>query len=171
MAERMTTLPLDKKSLLGELAGAGDGRTDPEGEPADARGELAEPFDGLPRGTRMGHVHLCVADVAETIAFYRDVLGFALMAALGEQAAFLSAGGYHHHLGTNTWESRDAGQPPAGSAALRHATVLLPSEAERDRALARLAGAGVEPRAVDGGALVADPCGNPILLAVAEGRP
>jgi catechol 2,3-dioxygenase len=166
----MTTLPLDTESLLGELADAGDGRADPESKPANAGEELGgEPFDGLPRGTRMGHVHLCVADVAETIAFYRDVLGFALMAALGEQAAFLSAGGYHHHLGANTWESRGAGQPPEGSAALRHATVVLPSDAERERALARLADAGVEPRAVGDGALVADPCGNPILLVSAKG--
>lgn len=155
VAERMTTMPLDTQSLLGELPDA-----------------AVEPFDGLPRGTTMGHVHLCVADVAEAIAFYRDVLGFALMASFGSQAAFLSAGGYHHHLGANTWESRGAGQPPAGSAALRHATVLLPNDGEREKALARLAEAGIEPRAAAaGGALVADPCGNPILLASAEGPP
>jgi catechol 2,3-dioxygenase len=148
VAERMATLPLDTASLLGELA-------DPAGEQ----------FDGIPAGTSMGHVHLCVADVGETIAFYRDLLGFGLMAVLGSQAAFLSAGGYHHHLGANVWESRGAGQPPAGSAALRYATVVLPGEAERERALARLADAGVASQPLDGGALVLDPCGNPILLA------
>ena len=153
VAERMTTLPLDTASLLGELA-------DPAGEP----------FEGLPSGTSMGHVHLCVSDVAETIAFYREQLGFGLMAQLGSQAAFLSAGGYHHHLGANVWESRGAGQPPAGSAALRYATVVLPSGLDLDAALARLSDAGVESQASDGGALVRDPSGNPILLVSAGGR-
>ncbi|HEX5309185.1 MAG TPA: VOC family protein [Solirubrobacteraceae bacterium] len=153
VAERMTTLPLDTASLLGELA-----------DPA------AEPFEGLPAGTSMGHVHMCVADVEETIAFYRDLLGFGLMAALGQQAAFLSAGGYHHHLGANVWESRGAGQPPPDAAALRHATVVLPSERDREQALARLSDGGVESQPLDGGALVRDPSGNPILLALAEGN-
>jgi catechol 2,3-dioxygenase len=154
VAERMTTLPLDTTSLLGELA-------DPAGEP----------FEGLPSGTSMGHVHLCVSDIGATIAFYRDLLGFGLMAQLGAQAAFLSAGRYHHHLGANVWESRGAGQPPADSAALRYATVLLPSDVERERVLARLSDAGIASQATEGGVLVRDPSGNPILLVVAEGRP
>src|SRR5207237_808262 len=84
------------------------------------RADLAvEPFDGLPGGTIMGHVHLKVADVTETVRFYRDLLGFGLMAQLGSQAAFLSAGGYHHHIGANTWESAGASPPPSGSASLR----------------------------------------------------
>src|SRR3954470_3105466 len=87
VAARMTTIPLDVESLLGELD-----------DPA------SEPFDGLARGTVMGHVHLKVAAIADTVAFYRDVLGFGLMAQLGAQAAFLAAGGYHHHIGANTWE-------------------------------------------------------------------
>ena len=94
VAQRMTTLPLDVDDLFRELD-----------DPA------TEPFDGLPAGTVMGHVHLRVAAIPETVAFYRDLLGFGLMAQLGNQAAFLSAGGYHHHLGANTWES--AGAPPA----------------------------------------------------------
>ena len=112
----MTTLPLDVDGLLGELE-----------DPA------SEPFDGLPAGTVMGHVHLKVARIPETVAFYRDVLGFALMAQLGPYAAFLSAGGYHHHLGANTWESAGASPPPPGSAALRHATIVLPDGEARDR--------------------------------------
>ena len=116
--ERMTTLPLDVGSLMGELA-------DPE----------PEPFEQLPDGTVMGHVHLKVASIADTVAFYRDVLGFDLMAQLGEQAAFLAAGGYHHHIGANTWESAGAPPPPEGSAALRHVTIVLPDAAERDRVL------------------------------------
>jgi catechol 2,3-dioxygenase len=153
VAERMTTLPLDTPGLLGELA---DPRT--------------EPFGGLPSKTTMGHVHLCVADIPATVVFYRDVLGFGLMASLGSHAAFLSAGDYHHHLGANTWESAGASQPPSGTAALRCATVLLPSELERDRALTRLADAGVEPRLGERGALVHDPSGNPILLVAAEAQ-
>jgi catechol 2,3-dioxygenase len=148
VAERMTTLPLDTSSLFDELAAP-----------------VSEPFDGLPGGTTMGHVHLCVADIPRTIAFYRDVLGFGLMASLGGQAAFLSAGGYHHHLGANTWESARAGQPPQGFAGLRMATVVLPSELERDRTVARAAAAGYEGVVRDEGVLVRDPSGNPIVLA------
>ena len=94
----MTTLPLDVEGLLHELE-------DP----------FAERFDGLPPATVMGHVHLKVAKIPETIAFYRDVIGFALMAQLGPYAAFLSAGGYHHHLGANTWESYGASRPRRGA--------------------------------------------------------
>lgn len=162
VAERMTTLPLDTSSLFAELAGPASGSLDPAaGEPVDA---LEAPFDGLPAGTVMGHVHLCVADIPRTIAFYRDVLGFALMASLGGQAAFLSAGGYHHHLGANTWESAGADQPPEGSAALKQVTIVLPSVAERDSVVARPAAAGYELRHLGDGVLVHDPSGNPILL-------
>jgi catechol 2,3-dioxygenase len=141
--ELMTTVPLDVDDLLGVLD-----------DPA------SEPFDGLPRGTRMGHVHFQVADLAETVRFYRDALGFALTARLGDRAAFLSAGGYHHHVGANTWHSAGAGPPAPGSAALLHATVVLPDAAERDR-LAEAAG-GAEER--DGGLLVRDPSGNALVL-------
>ena len=113
----------------------------------------------------MGHVHLRVADVASTVAFYRDVLGFALMAQLGAQAAFLSAGGYHHHLGANIWESRGAGPPPPGLAALRHATIVVPDAAERDRVLARAAAAGRVEGGPDG-PVVRDPSGNALVLTV-----
>jgi catechol 2,3-dioxygenase len=164
----MTTLPLDTSSLFAELAAPAGGLLDPASESLDPGSEpvdpLKVPFDGLPAGTTMGHVHLCVADIPRTIAFYRDVLGFALMASLGGQAAFLSAGGYHHHLGTNTWESAGADQPPEGSAALRQATIVLPSEAERDLVAARVADAGYELRYLEDGVLVHDPSGNPILL-------
>lgn len=150
VAERMTTLPLDVKDLLGELD-----------DPA------TEPFDGLPGGTVMGHVHLKVAEIESTVGFYRDLLGFGLMAQLGPQAAFLAAGGYHHHLGANIWESAGASPPEPGMAALRHATVVLPDEAERNRVLARLAEAGREPEQGEGGPVVRDPSGNAILLAAA----
>jgi catechol 2,3-dioxygenase len=147
---RMTTLPLDTRSLLGELE-----------DPASA------PFDLLPEGAVMGHVHLKVADIADTVAFYRDVLGFGLMAQLGAQAAFLAAGGYHHHLGANTWESAGTSPPPPGTAALRQATIVLPDDAERGRVLARLERAGHETRSDGDGPVAVDPSGNALLLAVA----
>jgi catechol 2,3-dioxygenase len=148
VVERMTTEPLDVDSLLGELA-----------DPA------ADAFEGLADGTTMGHVHLRVADVDETVRFYRDVLGMALMAQLGPAAAFLSAGGYHHHVGGNTWESRGASPAPAGSATLRHATIVLPDERERDSVAARVADSGQEPEPREDGILVRDPSGNALLLA------
>jgi catechol 2,3-dioxygenase len=144
----MTTEPLDVSSLLGELD-----------DPA------TEPFDGLPAGTEMGHVHLQVADTAEAIVFYRDVLGFELMADLFGSAAFFGAGGYHHHIGANTWQSRGAGPPPPGSAALRHATIVLPDAGERDRVAGRVADAGEEPEERADGVLVRDPSGIALLLA------
>jgi catechol 2,3-dioxygenase len=147
VAQRLTTIPLDVDDLLAELE-----------DPA------SEPFDGLPEGTRVGHVHLRVADVDETVRFYRDVLGFDLMAQLGPAAAFLAAGGYHHHLGANTWESRGAPPPPAGSATLRHATILVPGRDELERVVARAADAGQEPEPVEGGVLVRDPSANALLL-------
>jgi catechol 2,3-dioxygenase len=148
--ERMTTLPLDVASLTAELS-----------DPA------SEPFDGLPDGTVMGHVHLKVASIPETVAFYRDVIGFDLMAQLGEQAAFLAAGGYHHHIGANTWESAGAPPPPEGLAALRHATIVLPDAAERDRVVERLDQAGHLPGESDDGPRVRDPSGNVLVLALA----
>jgi catechol 2,3-dioxygenase len=147
--ERMTTLPLDVDSILNELDDPG-----------------TAPFDGLPDGTVMGHLHLKVADVDSTIGFYRDVMGFALMAQLGPMAAFLAAGGYHHHLGSNTWESAGAQPPPEGSAALRHGTIVLPDSAERDRVVGRLEHAGIDVAELGGEPLVRDPAGNALVLAV-----
>jgi catechol 2,3-dioxygenase len=115
----------------------------------------------------MGHVHLRVASIPETVAFYRDVVGFGLMAKLGPFAAFLSAGGYHHHLGANTWESAGAGPPPAGSAALQHATVVLPDTDERERILQRAGAAGLTAETVAGDPLIRDPSGNGLLFVTA----
>ena len=145
--QRMTTMPLDVQSLLGELD-----------DPA------TEPFDGLPDGTLMGHVHLRVADVPATVEFYNGVLGMGVMAQLGPAAAFLSAGGYHHHIGANVWESRGASPAPAGAAALRHATIVLPDPAERDLVAGRVADAGQEPQEWENGVLVHDPSRNTLLL-------
>jgi catechol 2,3-dioxygenase len=141
---RMGTWPLDLDDLLSEL-------DDPE----------HATFGGLADGTRMGHVHLRVADVDDAIAFYRDTVGFDVMAELRNQAAFLSAGGYHHHLGANTWESRGAPQAPADTARLLHYTIVVPDDAARDALLDRV---GAE----DG--FARDPSGNAFVVDVADGR-
>ena len=141
--DRMTTLPLDVQDLLAEV-------DDDE-------------FDGLPGATDMGHVHLRVADVDDAVRFYGDALGFELMVRFGAQAAFLSAGGYHHHVGANTWESRGAPPAPEGTARLRRATVVLPDAAERDRLTSAL-----PHEDTDAGPLVRDPSGNGIVLAVVQ---
>ena len=149
--DEMTTVALDVDDILRELD-----------DPATAA------FDGLPGGTDMGHVHLRVADVPSAIAFYRDVLGMDLMATYGPQAAFLAAGGYHHHIGANVWQSRGASPAPAGTATLRQATILLPTEDERDRVAGVVADAGQEPDVTADGPVVRDPSGNALLLAVAS---
>ena len=93
--------------------------------------------------TRIGHVHLKVADLERALGFYRDVLGFELTQRLGTSAAFLSAGGYHHHIGLNTWESA-GGRPPAeGATGLYHLAILYPTRAELADALRRLMRAGI----------------------------
>jgi catechol 2,3-dioxygenase len=99
----------------------------------------------LPAGTTMGHVHLRVADVEAAVGFYRDRVGFDLIAQLGQEAAFLSAGGYHHHLGANTWESHGAPPAPSGTASLRRFTIVVPDDAEHGRVLERLDGALRDP--------------------------
>jgi catechol 2,3-dioxygenase len=115
----------------------------------------------------IGHIHLQVRSVPEAIAFYRDVIGLELMAIYGEQAAFLAAGGYHHHVGVNTWNSLGASRAPAGSAALVHATLVIPNRVERDAVVARLTAARVPVEERDDGVLVRDPSGIGLLLAAA----
>ncbi len=92
----------------------------------------------IPAGTRIGHVHLKVADLDRAIRFYQDFLGFDLTARYGSQAAFLSAGGYHHHLGLNTWESKGGSPPPPGTTGLYHFAVIYPERRDLAAALKRL---------------------------------
>jgi catechol 2,3-dioxygenase len=94
-------------------------------------------------GAGIGHVHLKVADLERAVGFYRDVLGFELMQRMGDEAAFLSAGGYHHHIGLNTWESAGGSPPPAGSTGLFHVAVRFPTRAALAGALRRVLEAGV----------------------------
>jgi catechol 2,3-dioxygenase len=147
VAERMGTDPLDLNGLLGEL-------DEPE----------SEPFERQPEGTTMGHVHLQVSHIAPSVEFYRDVLGFGLMAEYAGQAVFLSAGGYHHHVGANTWRSGGALPPSPGSAALRRFEIVLPDASERDALAARMAADGLEIEDDPAGPLARDPSGNALVL-------
>src|SRR3954454_20046098 len=92
---------------------------------------------------RIGHVHLKVADLERVLKFYRDVLGFELTQRYGAQAAFVSAGGYHHHIGLNTWESHGGSAPPAGTTGLYHVAILYPTRSTLAEALRRLVAAGI----------------------------
>ena len=118
---------------------------------------------------RIGHVHLKVADLERSKHFYREVLGFKLQQRFGTQAAFLSAGGYHHHLGLNTWESKGGSPPPPGTTGLYHVAILYPTRASLADALRRLLAAGIElDGAADHGVSEAlylrDPDGNGVEL-------
>jgi len=95
-------------------------------------------------GTRIGHVHLKVADLDRALGFYCDVLGFELMQRMGDSVAFVSAGGYHHHIGLNTWESKGGSPPPPGTTGLFHTAILYPTRAALADALHRVMEAGIQ---------------------------
>ena len=101
---------------------------------------MAEPID--PRAD-IGHVHLKVSDLERALRFYRDVLGFEVTQQMGDQAAFISAGGYHHHLGLNTWESKGGPPPPRGTTGLYHVAIRYPDRKALAKAVKRLLDAGV----------------------------
>ncbi|MCU1256929.1 MAG: glyoxalase, partial [Candidatus Angelobacter sp.] len=120
-------------------------------------------------GVRMGHVHLKVANLERALGFYRDVLGFELMQRMGDQAAFLSAGGYHHHIALNTWESLGGPPPPFGTTGLYHHAIVYPDRAALAGALRRLIAAGIQLEgAADHGVsqslYLRDPDGNGVEL-------
>ncbi len=141
---RMVTLPLDLDSLLAESD--------------------EEPAASAPPDTRVGHVHLKVADVPRASAFYRERLGLDERAQM-PSAAFLAAGGYHHHVGLNSWQSPGASRPPAAAPALRRVDFALSSTEQLERLRGALAGDGADGR--EGELLVEDPDGQ--LLAFAAG--
>ena len=148
-----------------------NGQVQMAADPVDIQGLLAEgeragePWRGLPHGTRLGHMHLQIGAIHEAAAFYHDILGFDIVAQM-PTALFVSAGGYHHHIGLNVWHSRGAGPAPASTAALRFFTIDLPTEDARAAVLRRLDDAG--HRYTRTGAVVAvqDPWRNTILLQV-----
>ena len=118
---------------------------------------------------RIGHVHLKVADLERAITFYRDVLGFEVTQRMGNSAAFLSAGGYHHHIGLNTWESYGGQAPAAGTTGLYHLAIVYPTRAELGDALRRLLQArvpldGASDHGVSEALYLRDPDGNGVEL-------
>ncbi len=142
----MATLPLDINDLLREL------------QSADGFQPLA------PAGTRIGHVHLQVSDVAAAEDFYAGVLGFDVTVRGYPGALFVSAGGYHHHLGLNTWHSAGSSPPPAGAVGLRSYEITLPNAQELGAVLGRVRAAGIPIEDAGSGQTIRDPSGNGILL-------
>lgn len=120
-------------------------------------------------GVRIGHVHLKVADIERALGFYRDVLGFELTQRYGTDAAFVSAGGYHHHIGLNVWESRGGSPPPPGTTGLYHLAILYPTRAALADALRRVVEAGIRldgasDHGVSEALYLRDPDGNGVEL-------
>jgi catechol 2,3-dioxygenase len=150
---QMATVPLDLRDLV-----------------AEAGGERVTPDAAAPSDTRVGHVHLQVSDVAEAEAFYHGLLGFDVMVRTYPGALFVSAGGYHHHLGLNTWNSAAAAPAAPGAAGLRWFEIGLPDDRELERVAGRLRDAGVAVQAAagrDGAQLTHDPSGSGVLLRAA----
>jgi catechol 2,3-dioxygenase len=121
----------------------------------------------MPPETRLGHVHLHVADLDQAVDFYHGLLGFDLMGvAKPFRMAFVSAGGYHHHIGLNTWQGEGAPPPPAGALGLRHFSVELPTQNALDEVTARIGQAGIPANQTEAGLLVHDPSQNGVLLTI-----
>ena len=152
---QMGTEELDIDDLLLELKGKVN--------------DLQAPWEGLPAGTVIGHIHLRVADLAATEHFYREVMGFDLVQRYGSGALFFSAGGYHHHIGANTWGGVGAPPPPPDAAGLRWFEILLPGQAAYEALQKRLESAGSVVEALEGGMLVRDPARNGIYVRLQEG--
>ncbi len=143
--------PLDVKALLGHLQ-------------EDDRLDVP-----VPPETRLGHIHLHVRDIEEAVDFYHGILGFDLMGvAKSFRMAFVSAGGYHHHIGLNTWQGEGAPPPPAGAAGLRHFTVELPDSKALDEVIARVDQAGIPSNRTEDGLLLYDPSQNGVILTMAK---
>jgi len=141
---RMDTLPLDLRDLSASAA-ADDARE-------------------VPPNTTLGHVHLRVHDVEQAVAFYRDGLGFDLTMRFGRDAAFFGAGGYHHHIGTNTWSTRGADPAPDGSAGLSSLTITLPTPVDLERTVGRLRDHGTPVLKSAGTYTTHDPAGIQLQL-------
>lgn len=142
---RMASDPLDLDSIMAE------------------GGDPDAPFTGMPAGTTIGHVHLRVGDIPQAEAFYSGVLGFAVVARW-PGALFISAGGYHHHLGLNTWNTQNAPRPPANAVGLRDYSLVLPDESAHAAVVERLSAAGIPHRPDAADLLVDDPWGNTLRL-------
>jgi catechol 2,3-dioxygenase len=139
-------------------------------DPLDVQGILAEldpqpqAWAGLAAQTTLGHIHLHVARIKEAETFYCDILGFDLMQRFGNSASFISAGGYHHHLGANIWAGLNAPPPPPDAAGLRYLTIRLPNQVELNQVVERLEQAQLTYRQQGDIVFVRDPAGNGIVL-------
>jgi len=123
----------------------------------------------VPPELRIGHVHLHVRDIAEAVDFYHGIIGFDVMGIAKEfQMAFVSAGGYHHHLGLNTWQGEGAPPPPADAVGLRYFTIDLPDQKAYDEVVARVDAAGIPSNQTEAGLLLHDPSQNGVVLRVAK---
>jgi catechol 2,3-dioxygenase len=123
----------------------------------------------VPPDLKIGHVHLHVRDVDEAVNFYHGIIGFDVMGVAKQfQAAFVSAGGYHHHLGLNTWQGRGAPPPPPDAVGLRYYTIDLPTQAAYDEVVARVDAAGLPSNRTEAGLLLHDPSQNGLILRVAS---
>ena len=124
---------------------------------------------GIDPRASIGHIHLKVSDLERSLKFYRDILGFEVMTRIGDNAAFLSAGGYHHHIGLNTWESKNGSPPPKGSTGLYHFAILMPNRKELARVFQRLIDSkyiieGASDHGVSEAIYLSDPDGNGIEI-------
>ncbi|CAN5785715.1 catechol 2,3-dioxygenase [soil metagenome] len=148
-----------------------NGKVQMASDPVDIRGLLVEadragePWTGLAVGTRLGHIHLQIGDIAEGARFYHDLLGFDIVAQM-PSALFVSAGGYHHHIGMNIWHSRGASPAPVGTVGLRFFTIDFPTTEARQAVLARLEAAGFASNETAAGIAIQDPWHNTLLLQV-----
>jgi catechol 2,3-dioxygenase len=141
----MATLPLDLRNVLGEVVALQDG------------------LPPMPAGTRIGHVHLQVSELDAVERFYVGSLELEVMVRSYPGALFVAAGGYHHHIGLNTWQSAGAAPPPEGALGLEHYELVLPDAADRDRLVGSL-GPDAEPLELEAGVRVSDPSGNRVVL-------
>ena len=122
----------------------------------------------IPPETKIGHVHLHVGDINEAVDFYHGIIGFDIMGASKQfQMGFVSAGGYHHHLGLNTWQGRGVPPPPPDAVGLRYFTIDLPSQNAYDEVVARVDAAGIPSNQTGAGLLLHDPSQNGVILRVA----
>ena len=146
---RMANLPLDVDGVMAEL-------------------DKGDPWEKMAGGTVLGHMHLHISQIANGINFYKDIIGLDLMMEWGRTAAFMSSGGYHHHLGINTWNGVGATPPPLNSVGLDHFTVELPNFSDLEIVLSRAEKANLVTKKRDDGYLIKDPSQNGVLLKSPE---
>jgi catechol 2,3-dioxygenase len=145
----MVTDPLDTNGLLRELT------------------DLSEPWAGLPAGTVLGHMHLHVSNLNRAELFYKNIIGFDLMQHFGDSAAFMSAAGYHHHLGLNIWNGVGAPKPPPDATGLRWFVIELPAQADVDAIADRARARDIPIEAQPDGLFLRDPAGNGVMIHTA----